>query len=96
MALDASFEQHVQGVHDALAQVAGAARRQQGAQFEGLGDSVLVDVGQHVFTSLAAQDDLGVVVVKVDLWRKRNILIISLTIVVCESRWLFERSSMLI
>lgn len=96
VALAASLQKHVQGVHDALAQVAGAARRQQGAQFEGLGDSVLVDVCQHVFTSLAAQDDLGVVVVKVDLWRKNNVFIISFTIIFCESRCLFEHSSILI
>lgn len=66
-ALAASLQEHVEGVHHALAQVGGAARCQQGAELEGFGDAVLVDVGQHVLVSLTAEDDLGVVVVEVDL-----------------------------
>lgn len=66
-ALAASLQKHVQGVHHAFPQVSGAARRQQGAELEGFGDPVLVDVGQHVLVSLATKDDLGVVVVEVDL-----------------------------
>lgn len=73
MALAAPLQEHVQGVHHALAQVSGAARRQQGAEFEGFGDAVLVDVGQHVLVSLAAEDDLGVVVVEVDLLEQEQL-----------------------
>lgn len=74
--LAAPLQQHVERVLHALAQVAGAARRQQGAQLEGFGNSLLIDVGQHVLFSLAAKDDLGVVVVEVDLWEgKRNGLV---------------------
>ena len=72
--LAASLQKHVQGVHHAFTQVCGAARRQQGAEFEGFGDAVLVDVCQHVLIPLAAQDDLGVVVVKVDLRRKERFI----------------------
>lgn len=67
VALAASLQEHVQGVHHAFAQVSGAPQRQQGAEFEGFGDTVLVDVGQHVFISLTAKDDFGVVMVEVDL-----------------------------
>lgn len=67
VALAASLQEHVQGVHHAFAQVSGAPRRQQGAEFEGFGDTVLVDVGQHVLVSLTAKDDFGVVMVEVDL-----------------------------
>lgn len=69
MGLAASLQKHVEGVHHAFTQVSGTARRQQGTKLEGFGDSVLVDVRQHVLISLATQDDLGVVVVKVDLQR---------------------------
>lgn len=65
--LAAPLQQHVEGVLHALTQVAGAARRQQGAQVEGFGHSLLVDVRQHVLFFLAAKDDLGVIVVEVDL-----------------------------
>lgn len=67
--LAASLQKHVEGVHHAFAQVGGAARRQQGAEFEGFGDAVLVYVCQHVLIPLATQDDLGVVMVKIDLRR---------------------------
>lgn len=70
--LAAPLQQHVEGVLHAFTQVAGAARRQQGAQFEGFGHSVLVDVRQHVLFFLAAKDDLGVVVVEVDLWEGKK------------------------
>lgn len=75
--LAASLQEHVEGVHHAFAQVGGAAGRQQGAEFKGFGDAVLVDVRQHVLIPLATQDDLGVVVVKVDLWRlkKKDLLV---------------------
>lgn len=76
--LAASLQKHVQGVHHAFMQVRGAAGRQQGAEFEGFGDAVLVDVCQHVLIPLAAQDDLGVVVVKVDLGRQERNLFIRL------------------
>ena len=66
--LAAPLQKHVERVHHAFAQVGRAAGRQQGAEFEGFGDAVLVDVCQHVLIPLATQDDLGVVVVKVDLW----------------------------
>lgn len=66
--LAAPLQQHFERVEHALAQVGGAAGCQQRAELEGLGDAVLVDVGQHVLVLLAAQDDLGVVVVKVHLW----------------------------
>lgn len=69
MHLAASLQEHIEGVHHALTQVSGAARRQQVAEFEGFGNAVLVDVSQHVLILLTAQDDLGVVVVKVHLWR---------------------------
>lgn len=69
LGLAASLQQHIEGVLHALTQVCGAARRQQGVELEGFGDAVLVDVRQHVVLPLTAQDDLGVVVVKVDLWR---------------------------
>lgn len=69
----ASLQEHVEGVHHAFAQVGGAAGCQQGAQFEGFGDTILVDVCQYVLIPLAAQDDLGVVVVKIDLWRKKQL-----------------------
>lgn len=65
--LAASLQKHIEGVHHAFTQVSGTARRQQGAKFEGFGDAVLIDVCQHVLISLATQDDLGVVMVKVDL-----------------------------
>lgn len=67
MCLAASLQQHVEGVHHAFAQVGGAAGRQQRAEFEGFGDTILVDVRQHVLVPLATQDDLGVVMVKVNL-----------------------------
>lgn len=67
--LAASLQEHVEGVHHAFTQVSGAARRQQGAQFEGFGDSVLIDVRKHVLIPLATQNDLCVVVIKIDLWR---------------------------
>lgn len=70
VALAASLQEHVEGVHHAFAQVSGAARGQQGAELKGFGDTVLVDVGQHVLVALTAKDDLGVVVVEVDLWKK--------------------------
>lgn len=73
VALAASLQEHVQGVDHAFAQVSGAARRQQGAEFEGFGDTVLVDVGQHVLVSLTAKDDFGVVVVEVDLQKKNSL-----------------------
>jgi len=66
------LHQHAEGVLHALAQVCGAAGRQQGAQLEGGGHALLVDVGQQVLVLLAAQDDLGVVVIKVDLWGERE------------------------
>jgi hypothetical protein len=53
-----------------LAQVCGAAGGEQGAQSEGGGHTLLVDVCQHVLLPLGAQDDLGVVVVEVDLLEK--------------------------
>lgn len=71
MGLAASLKEHIEGVHQALAQVVGAARRQQGAELECFRDSFLVDVRQHVLIPLAAQDDLGVIMVKVNLWRKK-------------------------
>lgn len=67
--LAASLQKHVEGVHHAFPQVGGASGCQQGAEFEGFGDTVLVDVCQHVLIALATQDYLGVVVVKVDLWK---------------------------
>lgn len=76
--LAASLQEHVEGVHHAFAQVGGAAGRQQGAEFKGFGDTVLVDVRQHVLIPLATQNDLGVVVVKVDLWRLKEKRFISL------------------
>lgn len=75
--LAAALQQHVEGVHHALAQVAGAARRQQGAELEGFGHPLLVDVRQHVVLSLAAEDDLGVVVVEVDLWEGKNTMMLA-------------------
>jgi len=74
--LAAPLQKHVEGVHHALAQVGGAPGRQQGAEFEGFGDAVLVDVRQHVLIPLATQDDLGVVVVKVDLRRWKMVLLV--------------------
>lgn len=65
--LAASLQKHVEGVHHTFTQVSGTSRRQQGAEFEGFGDAVLIDVGQHVLIPLATQDNLGVVVIKVDL-----------------------------
>lgn len=67
--LSASLQQHVQRVHHACTQICWTARCQQGAEFEGFGDTILVDICQYVLISLATKDDLGVVVVKVDLWR---------------------------
>lgn len=72
MRLTAPLQQHVERVLHALTQVAGAARRKQGAQFEGFGHAFLIDVRQHVLFSLAAEDDLGVVVVEVDLWESKK------------------------
>lgn len=53
-----------------MAQVCGAAGGEQGAQPEGGGHTLLVDVCQHVLLPLGAQDDLSVVVVEVDLLEK--------------------------
>ena len=72
MGLAASLEKQVEGVDHAFTQVSRAARCQQVAEFEGFGDTVLIDVCQHVLISLATQDDLGVVMVKVDLWRLKK------------------------
>lgn len=75
--LAASLQEHIEGVDHALTQVSGAAGRQQGAEFEGFGHPLLVDVRQHVLIFLATQDDLGVIVVKVDLWKlkKNNVIV---------------------
>lgn len=78
MGLAASLQKHVEGVHHAFTQVSGTASLQQGAKFEGFGDAVLIDVCQHVLIPLATQDDLGVIMVKVDLWRLKRKLFISL------------------
>lgn len=67
MGLAAPLQQHVEGVNHAFTQVRGTARRQQGAEFERFGDTVLIDVRQQILLPLAAQDDLGVVVVKIHL-----------------------------
>lgn len=67
MGLAASLQKHVEGIHHALPQVSRAARLQQGAEFEGFGDAVFVNVCQHILLPLATQDDLGVIVVKVNL-----------------------------
>lgn len=67
MALAASLQKHIEGIHHALPQVSRAAGLQQGAELEGFGDAVLVNVRQHVLICLATQDDLGVIVVKVHL-----------------------------
>lgn len=70
--LAASLQKHVERVHHAFTQVGRTARLQQRAQFEGFGHAVLVDIRQQVLIPLAAQDDLGVVVVKVHLWRLKG------------------------
>lgn len=72
MRLAASLQQHVKGVDHAFSQVSGAARCQEGSKCEGFRDAVLIDVRQHVLVLLAAEDDLGVVVVKVYLWRYKK------------------------
>lgn len=87
--LAAPLQEHVKGVDHAFAQVAGAAGRQQGAQLEGFGDAVLIDIREHVLVPLAAQDDLGVVVVKIDLWRQKSLFISSFSInLSCHALWL--------
>ena len=67
--LAAPLQKHIERVHQTLTQVSGATGRQQGAKVEGFGDTVLVDVCQHILIPLGTQDDLGVIVVKVNLWR---------------------------
>lgn len=76
VSLAASLQKHVEGVHHAFTQVGGTAGRQQGAEFEGFGNTILINVCQHVLISLATQDDLGVVVVKIHLYRKKELLVI--------------------
>lgn len=63
----AALQQHIQCILETAAQICGAARGKQRAQFEGGGRSLLVDVRQQVFLLLRAQDELGVVVVEVHL-----------------------------
>lgn len=63
----ASLQQHVQGILQTTPQVRSAARTEQRAQLEGGGGSLFVDVRQQIFVLLCVQDELGVVVVEVDL-----------------------------